>query len=190
MPEVIRRERAWKRMVLEWRWEQIIRACLNRHPRSVLQPSVTYPTCFAPTAVSQNTVTTTNITQSLSLLWRASTLHYPQRPPAPTRNPRGRFWTHHQVHPRQQRQRQSRTSQMPQKYRPNLRGKGWVCVEDAEEDAEEVDKVWEMQKRALLDSTTLGKRTWSEYRWPQYVSHPSLLRAQSRPCVHPLHHHQ
>ena len=30
---------------------------------------------------------------------------------------------------------------MPQKYRPNLRGKGWVRVEDTEEDMKEVDKV-------------------------------------------------
>ena len=30
---------------------------------------------------------------------------------------------------------------MPQKYRPNLRGKGWVHVEDTEEDMEEVNKV-------------------------------------------------
>ena len=42
---------------------------------------------------------------------------------------------------------------MPQQYHPNLKGKGWVCVEDAEADAEEVNKVWEMQKKALLDST-------------------------------------
>ena len=54
---------------------------------------------------------------------------------------------------------------MPQKYCPNLKGKGWVHVVDTEEDKEEVDEVWEMQKRALSGSTTLGKRSWSGYRW-------------------------
>ena len=73
-PEAIKRERAWKQMVLEWKWEQIIKACLNRHPRSVSQLSVTYLTCFALTTVPQNTVTSTNIIQSLFLLQRASTL--------------------------------------------------------------------------------------------------------------------
>ena len=30
-------------------------------------------------------------------------------------------------------------TQMPRQYHPNLKGKGWVCVEDAEADMEEVD---------------------------------------------------
>ena len=55
-------------------------------------------------------------------------------------------------------------TQMPQQYCPNLKGMGWVRVVDAEADAEEVNKVWEMQKKALLDSTILGKHTWSGCR--------------------------
>ena len=67
---------------------------------------------------------------------------------------------------------------MLQKYRLNLKGKEWVCIADTEEDAEEVDKVWEMQKKALLDSTTLGKRTRLGYR--QATVHlPSLASSSS-----------
>ena len=55
-------------------------------------------------------------------------------------------------------------TQMPQQYCLNLKGMGWVHVVDAEADAEEVNKVWEMQKKALLDSTILGKHTWSGCR--------------------------
>ena len=37
---------------------------------------------------------------------------------------------------------------MPQKYHPNLKGKGWIRVTDDEAGEEEVDKVWELQKQA------------------------------------------
>ena len=66
--QAIKKERAWKRMVLEWRREQLIRACLIRHHRSVSRPTTIYPMCFAPTTVLQNMVTTANIIPSLSLL--------------------------------------------------------------------------------------------------------------------------
>ena len=115
------------------------------------------------TTVPQNTVTTTNITQSLSLLWRASTLSATSS--STYKRPKREVLDLSSGTPSTMMTATKRTTRMPQKYRPNLRGKGWVRVEDTEEDAEEVDEVWEMQKRALLDSTTLGKRTQSEYRW-------------------------
>ena len=64
----IKREWAWKQMVLEWRQEQLIWPRLNCHPRSVSQLSATYPMCFAPTTVPQTTVMNMNIMSSLSLL--------------------------------------------------------------------------------------------------------------------------
>ena len=63
-------------------------------------------------------------------------------------------------------------------------------MEDAEADAEEVNEVWEMQKRALSDSITPGRRTWLEYRQAVVRPHPLLRRAQSRPGLHLLPHHQ
>ena len=72
---------------------------------------------------------------------------------------------------------------MLQKYHPNLRGKGWVRVEDAEKDTEEEDEVWEMQKRALSDSITLGKHTGLRYR--QVAVHlPSLTSLRSIKAPH------
>ena len=163
-------------MVLEWRWEQIIRACLNHHPRSVSQLSATYPTCFAPTTVPQNTVTTTTITQSLFPLWKASTLSATSfsKHKGPTK------WVLDPSRgtPLLATTATKKTTQMPQKYHPNLKGKGWVRVVDTEGDKKEVDKVWEMQKRILLDSTTLGKRTQSGYRQAA-VRHPSLISLSS-----------
>ena len=138
-PEAIRRERAWKQMVLEWRREQISRACLSRHPQSVSQLKAIYPTCFAPTDVPQNIVMTTNIIQSLSLLRRASTLSAMSsntctRPRSKVSNPLSGI-------PSMTTTATKKTTRMPQEYRPNLRGKGWVREDVAEEDAEEVDEV-------------------------------------------------
>ena len=129
----------WKRMVLEWRWEQIIRACLNRHCQSVSQLKVTYPTCFAPTIVLQNIVTTTNITQSLSLLQRASTLSATSsntytRPRSTISDPLSGI-------PSTTTTATKKMTQMPQEYCLNLKGKGWVRVDTAEKDAEEVNEV-------------------------------------------------
>ena len=72
---------------------------------------------------------------------------------------------------------------MPQKYHPNLKGKGWVWVTDDEAGEEEANKVWELQKQALSSSTTLGKCTWSESRQaivrPPFPASSSSIKAPS-----------
>ena len=163
-------------MVLEWRQEQIIKACLNCHPWSVSQLSVTYPTCFALTTVPQNTVTSTNIIQSLFLLQRASTLSATSS--STYKKPRREVLDLPSGTPSTLTTATKKTTQMLQKYHPNLRGKRWVRVEDAEKDTEDGDEVWEMQTRALSDSTTLGKHTRLGYR--QATVHlPSLASLSS-----------
>ena len=79
---------------------------------------------------------------------------------------------------------------MPQQYRPNLKGKGWVHEADNGAEKERMDDVWEMQKKALLDCTTPGRHTWSGYK--QAVVHlPSSASSSStRPQVHPIPHCQ
>ena len=129
--------------------------------------------CFAPTTILQNTAT---IIQSLSLLQQVSRL--------PT--------TFFNMHKKCMRQVldplwgtasamttvTKKMTQMPQQYRPNLKGKGWVHVKDAEADMKKVHEVWEMQKKALSDSTIPGRHTWLGYR-RAIVRPPSLTSLSS-----------
>ena len=141
-----------------------------------------------PQSSSPVSVTTTNITQSLSLLQRASTLS------ATSSNtctkPRSKVSDPLSGTPLTTTTATKKTTRMLQKYRPNLKGKGWVHVDVAEEDVEEVDEVWEMQKKALLDSPTLGKRTRSGYRQatvrlPSPASSSSIKALRTSPSTSP-----
>ena len=129
--------------------------------------------CFAPTTILQNTAM---ITQSLSLLQQATGLLT-------------KFSNMHKKHMRQASDplwgtvsatttATKKTTKMPQQYCPNLKGKEWVHVEDVEADTEEVDEVWEMQKKALSDSTILGRHIQSGCRWA-IVCLPSLASSSS-----------
>ena len=82
---------------------------------------------------------TTNITQSLSLLRQVSTL------PATSSNmcKRPTKWVLDPLLGTASAMMTvtKRTTQMPQQYHPNLKGKGWVLVTDTEVDKGEIDKV-------------------------------------------------
>ena len=74
---------------------------------------------------------------------------------------------------------------------PQLQGQGVVCMVDAEKDTKKVDEVWEMQKKALSDSTILGKHTWLEYKWaavhlPSLASSSSIKAPHTSPSPSPL----
>ena len=151
-------------------------------PQSASPVSVTtesdilYPTCFVTTTVPQNIVMATNITQSLSLLQRASSLSATSS--TTYKRPKKEVLDPPSGTPSTTMTATKKTTQMPQKYRPNLRGKGWVHMEDNEADTKEVDEVWEMQKKALSDSTILGKQTQLGYRQAA-VRLPSLTSLSS-----------
>ena len=137
-----------------------------------------YPTCFAPTTVSQNIVITTNTILSLFLLRQAS--RFPTTFSNMHKRPTKQVLDPLLGTPSVVMTATTRMAQMPQQYCPNLKGKGWVHEVDAEAGEEEVNKICGRcrRKKALLGSTTLGKHTWLAFK-RAVVCPPSLASSSS-----------
>ena len=160
----------WRKMVREWKKEQILQGRHLRMLRSVSCPPVTSQTFCVPIIKPRSTVMTAMTMTSPQSLSRLLLLLEPSWGSSiPVRQPPKLVpglllgMTSAQVLKKMETVTK-KTTKMPQQYRAWAKmPKGWAHVKE-EEIRDEIMELWRKQRMALSDSTTCGRQGQSECR--------------------------